>query len=149
MEEARRSAELWAQTYPRDFEPAVTLGWIYSNLGQYDKALLAKREALRLDPASGLSYANLVGGYINLNRFEEARATAEEAQMNKLDSPTLRLFLYMLAFLNNQTEGMAQQVAWAANKPGWEDGLLFWEADTAAYSGRLAKARGLSRRAMD
>jgi tetratricopeptide (TPR) repeat protein len=147
LDESRKTAELWAQTYPRDFEPAVTLGFIYGNLGQHDKALVAKREALRLDPASGLSYANLLSGYLNLNRLEEARATAEEAQAKKLDSPPLRVYLYMLAFLQNESEGMAQHVAWAADKPGWEDGLLFLEGDTAAYSGRLGKAREFSSRA--
>lgn len=42
---------------------------------------------------------------------------------------------------------MAQQVAWAAGKPGVEDLLLAFQADTAAHSGRLGKARELSRRA--
>jgi predicted Zn-dependent protease len=55
--------------------------------------------------------------------------------------------LYLFAFLENDAAGMAQQVAWAAGKPGWEDVLLASEADTAAYSGRLGKARELSRRA--
>ena len=83
-----------------------------------------------------------------LNRLEEARATAKEAQAKKLDSPLLRFNLYQLAFLQNDTAGMAQQVAWAAGKPGVEDMLLYDEADTAAYSGRLGKARELSRRAV-
>jgi len=149
LDEARRSAELWAQTYPRDVEPAATLGFLYSNLGQHNKALAANRDALRLDTGSGLSYANLVASYLNLNRLEEALATAEEAQVKKLDSPPLRVWLYMLAFLKNDAEGMAQQVAWATEKPGREDALLFLEAETSAYSGRLAKAQGLSRRAVD
>jgi hypothetical protein len=42
---------------------------------------------------------------------------------------------------------MAQQVAWAAGKPGVEDVLLSFEADTAAYAGRLGKAGELTRRA--
>ena len=44
---------------------------------------------------------------------------------------------------------MAQQVVWAAGKPGVEDVLLAGEADTAAYFGRLAEAREFSRRAVD
>jgi hypothetical protein len=55
----------------------------------------------------------------------------------------------MLAFLQNDAAGMKQQVAWATGKPGMEDGLLDVEANTAAYSGRLRKAREFSRRAMD
>jgi eukaryotic-like serine/threonine-protein kinase len=42
---------------------------------------------------------------------------------------------------------MAQQVAWASGKRGVQDVLLSNEADTAAYFGRLSKAREFSRRA--
>ncbi len=148
LEKARQAYELLAQTYPRDVVPPDNLGSLYIQLGQYDKALAEYREAVRLDPGSGLDYANLVVGYLNLNRLEEARATAEEAQAKKFDSPYLRFDLYQLAFVRNDAAGMAQQVAWSAGKPGVEDVLLANEADTAAYSGRLGKAREFSRRAV-
>ncbi|MGH9776204.1 MAG: protein kinase domain-containing protein [Candidatus Acidiferrales bacterium] len=148
LEKARQSYELWAQTYPRDSFPPSSLGNIYDALGQYDKVLAEFREALRLDPSSGLHYSNLVGIYLNLNRLQEARATAEEAQAKELDSPFLRFNLYELAILQNDKAGMAQQVAWSTGKPGVEDVLLYEEADTAAYSGRLGKAREFSRRAV-
>ena len=41
-----------------------------------------------------------------------------------------------------------KEIAWATGKPGMEDVLLSTEADTAAYSGQLEKARELSRRAV-
>ena len=147
LEKARQSYELWAQTYPRDVVPAGNLNLIHDYLGQYDKALAQSRESYRLVP-DGLSYSNLVIAYLFLNRLEEARATAEEAQAKNLDSPYLRINLYAISFLQNDAAGMAQQVAWAAGKSGVEDALLAAEADTAAYSGRLAKARGLSRQAV-
>jgi tetratricopeptide (TPR) repeat protein len=34
-------------------------------------------------------------------------------------------------------------------KPGWEDSMLYFEADTAAYAGQFVKARELMRRATD
>jgi DNA-binding winged helix-turn-helix (wHTH) protein/tetratricopeptide (TPR) repeat protein len=148
VEKASQADELWAQTYPRDPAPVNNLADIYVTLGQYDKSLAQYRECLRLDPASGGRYDNLVVVYLQLNRLQEARATAAEAQAKNLDSPFLRFILYQLAFLQNDAAGMAQQVAWAAGKPGVEDVLLNGEADTAAYSGRLAKARELSRRAV-
>jgi Flp pilus assembly protein TadD/predicted Ser/Thr protein kinase len=148
LEKARQAYELWAQTYPRDGVPANNLGVIYRILGQYDKALAEHREFVRLDPTTGLGYSNLVADFLYLNRLEEARATAAEAQAKKLDSPYLRFYLYLLAFLQNDAAGMAQQVAWAAGKPGVEDVLLGYEADTAAYFGRLGKAREFSRRAV-
>jgi len=147
LEKARRAYELWAQTYPRDWVPPDNLGGIYRILGQYDKRLAENRETLRLD-ASGVSYAYLVYPYLNLNRLEEARGVAKEAQAKNLDSPLLRGALYLLAFMENDTAGMEQQVAWSAGKPGIEEVLQSYEADTAAYSGRLAKAREFSRRAV-
>ncbi|HEV3481292.1 MAG TPA: winged helix-turn-helix domain-containing protein [Candidatus Acidoferrales bacterium] len=144
---ARQVYELWAQTYPRDAVPANDLGVIAINLGQYDKALEETREAVRLD-STGLGYANLVSNYLYLNRLQEGRATAAETQAKNLDSPYLRLLLYQLAFLQNDAAGMAQQVTWAAGRPGVEDELLYEEADTAAYFGRLGKARELSPQAI-
>jgi serine/threonine protein kinase len=147
MEKTRRACELWTQTYPRDDVPKIVLGVVYSKLGQYDRLLEESREALRLY-ASAVSYANLAESYLYLNRLVEARATAAEAQAKKLDSPYLRFCLYQLAFLQNDAAVMAQQVTWSTGKSGWEDVLAAEEADSAAYSGRLAKARDLSRRAV-
>src|SRR3984893_11258838 len=146
LEKARQAYELWAQTYPRDWVPPSNLTYIYGALGQYDKALAEAREAFLLNQAG--SYGNLVNACLQLNRLEEARATVEQAQAKNFDSPPLRLLLYQLAFLQNDPAGMTQQVAWAAGKPGWDDVLLASEADTAAYSGRLGKAREFSRRAV-
>jgi len=148
LEKARQVYELWAQTYPRDYVPPNNLSSVYGVLGQYDKDLVEGHETLRLEPGSGLGYANLVVEYLNLNRLEEARATALEAQAKNLDSPSLRLNLYRLAFLQNDAVAMAQQVMWAQGKPGLEDVLLDYESHTTAYFGRLAKARELCRQAV-
>jgi eukaryotic-like serine/threonine-protein kinase len=147
LESARQVYELWAQAYPRDFIPPRALGAYYGQLGQYDKALAENLAALRLRP-SAPEYANLASSYLDLGRLQEARATADEAQAKKLDSPDMRFFLYELAFLQNDVAGMAKQVAWAAGKPGLEDVFLANEADTAAYFGRLKKAREFSRQAV-
>jgi tetratricopeptide (TPR) repeat protein len=148
LQKARQAYALCAQTYPRDATPRVVGSRIYRILGQYERALEEMREAVRLNPTAGTSYAGLVYFYLCLNRLEEGRATADEAQAKNLDSTYLRLDLYVLAFLQNDAAGMAQQVAWAAGKPGVEDVLLANEADTAAYLGRLGKARELSQQAV-
>jgi hypothetical protein len=108
---------------------------------------MTEREALRLS-TSALNYANVVAGYLALNRLEEARATADEAQANNLDSPALRTGLYLIAFLQNDVAGMARQIDWATGKPGVEDVQLSQESFTAAYSGRLADAQEFSRQAV-
>jgi eukaryotic-like serine/threonine-protein kinase len=148
LEKARRIYQLWTQTYPRDGRAHAIGGNVYLALGQYDKYLEENRKAL-LDPnISGIVYPTLVGSYLNLNHFAEARAAAKEALAKNLDSPFLRFALYGLAFLQDDAAEMAQQVAWAASKRGIEDVMLGTEADTAAYSGRLGKARELSRQAV-
>ena len=43
LEAARKAYELWAETYPRDETPRRLLGVIYSELGDYDKALAHTR----------------------------------------------------------------------------------------------------------
>jgi eukaryotic-like serine/threonine-protein kinase len=148
LEKAAQAYELWAQTYPRDNVPPNNLSGIYRDLGQYDKSLAQAREYLRLDPASSLSYANLVFAYLRLNRLGEAAATAKEAQAKKLDSPYLHVYLYALAFLQNDKGGMAEQVAWSTGKEGVEDLLLELEAESSAYYGQLGKSRELSRQAV-
>jgi eukaryotic-like serine/threonine-protein kinase len=148
LDKARGIYELWAQTYPRDDNPVGNMGLLNGYLGQYEKALARAREALGLHPESGLRYANLAQAYLHLDRLEQARSVAREAQAKDLDSPYLRLYLYQVAFVQNDVKGMEQQVSWATGKPGVEDVLLSEEADTAAYFGQMGKARQLSKQAI-
>jgi eukaryotic-like serine/threonine-protein kinase len=147
-DKGRQALQTWAQDYPRDEVPPTDLGAIDSFLGDYADGLVESQKAFQMDP-SGLSYSNLVGAFIVLDRFDEAQAVAQQAQEKKLDSSYLRYFLYQLAFFHGDAAGMAQQVAWATGKPGIEDTFLGLESDTAAYSGQLRQAEQLSERARD
>jgi eukaryotic-like serine/threonine-protein kinase len=148
LEKARQIYQLWAETYPRDWQPYPPLHVIYKALGRYEKSLEAAREAFRLNSGSAMNSAEVVDSYLNLNRLDEARATAEAAQAKKLDSPTRHNLLYHVAFLRLDEAGMAQEVAWAAGKPGVENAFLSEEARTFAYSGQIAKAREFTRQAV-
>src|SRR6202030_2910417 len=94
-----------------------------------------------------LNVSDLVEALLHLNRFDEARVAADEALSKNLDSADLRIYLYQLAFLKNDSANMVQQVSWASGKPGKENVMLCLQASTAAYSGKLAAARELSRQA--
>ncbi|MGA8557095.1 MAG: protein kinase, partial [Candidatus Acidiferrales bacterium] len=144
---AQRVYETWAQTYPRDVGSRTNLAVIYSFLGNYEKSLAMATEALRISPQDGQNYANVVDAYIYLNRLDQARITAAEAQSKNLDSPDLHIYLYVIAFLQNDAAGMQQQVARSVGELGVEDSLLSNQADTAAYFGELQQARDFSRRA--
>src|SRR5581483_2972082 len=73
---------------------------------------------------------------------------AQDALAKGYDSTDLRLNLYTLAFLQNNSADMQQQVAWARGKPGAEEMLLLNEADTAGYFGKLRRARELEAQAV-
>jgi DNA-binding winged helix-turn-helix (wHTH) protein/tetratricopeptide (TPR) repeat protein len=148
LEAARKVDELSAQTYPRD-TPYTNLGLIYSELGDYDKALAAFEDALKFNPETGNRYANLVSGYVQLNRLDQAKATAREAQRHHIDYPDVHVNLYWVAFLEHDAAGMEREAAEMTGRPGHEDQMLNNEADTALYGGQLAKARVLTRRAME
>src|SRR5579859_1392338 len=103
LEKAAQAYEAWSQTYPRDEIPYTNIGSADAQLGRYEKSLGAAQEAFRLNP-SGLNYTNLVTAFMALNRFDEARALAEDAQAKKLDSPYLRVALYQMAFVKKRSE---------------------------------------------
>jgi tetratricopeptide (TPR) repeat protein/class 3 adenylate cyclase len=145
---AAQAYELWAQTYPRELAPLANLGVIFGELGEYEKALSSFREAIQSHPESGLLYGNLAAVYVNLNRADEARAIIEQAQARKIDSPYFHIFLYEIAFLQDDVAGMARESAWATGKPGVEDLFLSLESSTAAYAGQLGRAHDLARKAM-
>jgi serine/threonine protein kinase/tetratricopeptide (TPR) repeat protein len=148
VEKATEAYELWAKSYPRDMVPHGSLGFLYSALGQYDKAIAETEAAQRLEPAIS-GYANLASFYIAVNRLKDARQTIQEAQQKNFDDLFIRSNLYALAFLSGDTAEMERDVAWAAGRPSEEDQMLNAHADTQAYYGRLEKARDLARRATD
>jgi serine/threonine protein kinase/tetratricopeptide (TPR) repeat protein len=148
VEKATEAYELWAKTYPRDLVPHTNLGYIYSTLGQYDKAAAETEQSQRLEP-SLTGFGNLAGIYMNLNRLDDARSVLQQAQANKLDGLVIRVTWYDLAFLRSDAAEMERQAAWAAGRPGEEDSMLSTQSDTEAYYGRLTRARDFSRRAVD
>jgi DNA-binding winged helix-turn-helix (wHTH) protein/Flp pilus assembly protein TadD len=148
LEAARKIYELSSQTYPHDI-PLNNLGLIYSELGDFDKALAAYQNVLKVSSGTGNRYANLASGYLQLDRLEEAKAAVKEAQSHNLDSPQLHLNLYWVNFLQHDTSGMVREAAQLIGKPGHEDQMLNYEADTALYGGQLSKARILTQRAIE
>jgi tetratricopeptide (TPR) repeat protein len=148
LSQASEVYELWEKSYPQDDVPPGNLGVIYSQLGQYEKALAETEEGQRLEP-DVTGYQNLASLLLALNRPDDAKKTIEQAQASKFEGDTLHWMSYQLAFFKGDTAEMRRQVNWAAGKPGTEDVLLSFQSDTEAYYGRLVKARDYSRRAVD
>jgi len=149
LEKEAQTDELWQQTYPRDDVPYRWLGNIYRYLGNLEKALAEHREAVRLAPSNGVNYINLGEDYMVLNRLDEAEAVFKQAEERKIENEALLFWRYYVAFLKGDTAQMAQQVAVAMEKPSTEDLLLYAQADTEGWYGKLKNARELTGRAMD
>jgi len=138
--------EIWKTAYPRDWIPFNNLGNKYTDLGQYEKAIEASREALRLNPSHELPYETLARAYKRANRFAEAKSVSEAALAKHLERWGLHGVLYQIAFAEGDTGTMQRQVAWGIGKPT-EDDTLLYEATAAASAGRLRDSRELWRRA--
>ena len=81
----RRSIELLPTA-----EAYTYLGWAYSHLGQYGRAINACRQAISLDPTLGNPY-NDIGAYlIELGRAEEAVGWLQKA----LEAPRYETYCY-------------------------------------------------------
>jgi eukaryotic-like serine/threonine-protein kinase len=135
LEALQKTCELWVQTYPRDVVPLVMLQGTYREWGEYDKSLAASQQAVKLNPESSILYGNLVQGYLENNRLDEARAAAQEAQAHNLDSQ-IHHYLYEIDFLQHNAAGMEHE----AEKLGKSE----VESRAAVYAGQFAKARKLT-----
>jgi eukaryotic-like serine/threonine-protein kinase len=142
---ARETFTLGEQIYPREVSFRNALGVLYNDLGQNEAGLREDREAFRLGPST-LNYRYLIHTYLLLNRDADAASLASEAR-GKGPEAALEAILYSLAFYRNDGPEMARQAATFKTRD--DDLLLALEADTAAYFGRLGRARELSRQAAD
>jgi serine/threonine protein kinase/Tfp pilus assembly protein PilF len=149
LEAARTSFQAWAQTYPRDEDPQVYLWFSYTAMGDYPKANGAALQALKLNPGSGNNYVNLAYTYQWIDQLDQAEATVRESRAHSIDSPWIPLVLYVVNFLQHDAAGMQKQVADSTGKPGVDDQILLLQSETAAYSGKFAKSRELTRGAAD
>ncbi|MGA3079560.1 MAG: tetratricopeptide repeat protein [Bryobacteraceae bacterium] len=147
LEAARKTLESWAQTYPRDYDPTANLEKVYLNLGEYQKALAAAQEPVRLVPGAAAPYGALATADIFLDRLDDAEAAVKEAQTRNLDSPVLHIYQYEIDFLRHDPEGMKKEAAVVKAKPGYGNMMLDLESFSAAYAGQFVHARDLTQQA--
>jgi len=148
-EKAIQNCTLWTQSYPRDKVARICLFFTRAFAGRYEESLADGLECIRLDPDDGSCYGALIGTYLALNRLGEAKMAYQQTLSRGLDNGWLRQARYGIAFVEGDTEEMARQLGWASGKAGAEDIMLSCQSDTEAFSGRIAKARDFSRRAVE
>lgn len=145
VESLNKLLELWKLNYPRDPGPPSRLCVTRGFLGQYEKALPECQQAAEFDPDDENNYANLAGVYLNLNRFEEAKQTCEEAYRRSLPCS----MQYEIDFVRGDSAGMEKAVSAAEGHPGEENLYHAVHSNTMAYFGRFRMADDYSRRAVE
>lgn len=148
IEKSIETLQLWSQTYPRDYVPSNNLAVGFAFLGDFEKQLEAARESLKLNPDNNAAYTNLATAYVRLNRFDEAEQVIKQATAQDKVSAAMRGWMYILAYLRRDANGMKQQIDWATGKPS-EAFALRWQAAASSNSGRLAEAGEFRKKAID
>src|ERR1035438_5740917 len=72
------------QGYPRESEAYGNLGFVYGELGQYEKAAEIATQALRRAPDQVILYDNLANYALALQRFDEPRQIIHETRARRL-----------------------------------------------------------------
>ncbi len=142
--------EQWSQTYPRDSFPPNNMAVAYALIGQPEKALSKALEAQRLDPEDSLSNLAVANSYLVLDRYDEAKATINQASAKKIDIPPFHVLSYQLAFIQNDSAVMARELDFLLKNSPWSAGNgMNQQAQSEACVGHLEKARDLMHRAAE
>jgi eukaryotic-like serine/threonine-protein kinase len=148
LEAVRKDYETWARTYPNDEVPPGNLCVTYSELGDPPKELSSVRTAMKI-VADGVNYANLVRSYMDLDQFDEAKSTIQEAESHHIEAPYMYFSAYLIAVSEKNAPAMETALSKVSKIPGYEDQSLQLQAVVAAYRGQLKNAADLTRRSVD
>ncbi len=147
-EEAVRAYRLWAQTYPQDWLPLAHLANLLTGIAEYNEAIAAGRESLRLNPDHYGPYSVLARAYKRATRFAEAKDIGRRAAARGLDGWDMHGILYEIAFAEGDTAAMAAQAAKESGKPT-EPWMLDYEALAAATAGQAGRSHALFEKAIE
>lgn len=134
--------ELYKQSYPRDSIPYNNLAAIYNQHGQFDKALAAAQEAVRIDPMSASNWENEATAYLGMGRIEEAKAVVHQEIERGVGGSLAHYHLVGIAYA--QGDMTTYQKERAATEKSDQGKLIL-----AFFDARLAFSKGQMRRAHD
>ena len=145
LERERRTLETWAESYPRDASAHTLIaGLALLGTGQHELAIAETEKAIALDPDSNPAYGNRAFNQLMLNRLDDALLTVRRAAERKLESESLRLTQYFVAFLTGNDDELRRTVTAARKSPDSEDAISHIEALALARSGQLQEARRMA-----
>jgi tetratricopeptide (TPR) repeat protein len=140
LEKRIETSSLLTETYPQDAKAFHIHGNSLVVAGEFEQAAAAYRKALLLDPDYSLSRANLALALIGLNRFAEAKEAIQQGIARGLDTSGFHSRLYLIAFVQGDSQEAARQLEWFAGKPE-EYQILEFQARSLAFAGRRREAK--------
>lgn len=147
--DARQTAELWSQTYPRASQPHFMLSGIPNKVGgNFTSGIAEAKKGLALDPDFGVGYYNLAVNHAYLNHFKEAQDALQQASVRGVENDEMVMLRFELAFLRGDDVEMSRQATRARGRSGSETWMSLRQAFVLFYAGRAREARGVLRRAM-
>ena len=145
LDREQRTLEMWAQTYPRDATPHGLIGGLAaSSTGKHELAIAEADKSIALDPDVTPAYGNKAFHQLLLNHLDDALLTVGRARERNLDSDSLFLVPYFVAFLKGNDDELRRMATVARKNPATEDIISHLEALTLARSGRLQDARRMA-----
>jgi eukaryotic-like serine/threonine-protein kinase len=145
VEKARDLAQSWTETYPREAFAFNSLGVAHLLIGDFEQSLEPFREAIRLDAGFSPPYSNLAASLLAVGHGEEARAVLQQAADRQVNFDGVRRLSYLLAFVEGDTPTMARELK-ASLGVRTTNAAIGWEAQTAAFHGRVDEAHEQFRR---
>jgi eukaryotic-like serine/threonine-protein kinase len=142
------AARVLARTYPRFSSGHYLLANMYAIRGEYEKSLEQHQEAVRLEPWNLVKQSNLMAAYVNLDRFDEAKAGLERAFAQKLHNPALHQSLLRIAYMEDDHRAQEKEIQWFAGKPE-EVQSLSLQFLNAIVHGQRHQSKELSQRMIE
>jgi len=142
LNKAEQTYELWQETYPRDIIPRINLGNLYTQMGQFDKAVQECLAALQIDSSNAIAVGLLGQIYQFEDRFDEAKAIFQKGLAQSPSAGGYHQGLWTIAFIQEDTAGMQLQVQWAKSE-GAEASLAGSQTSADMVLGQFAKAKAI------
>jgi len=150
LDKALETFDVWKKTYPRDWIPYNNSSFILQQLGLWEESLDNALEAEKLEPDHLFPYVNASSSYVRLNRWDDAKATAERALSRGLDGPVVHTVLAFVAREDGDAERLEEELSWgdgtrnqaylrltsamfAANKGRWREADAYYSDMIAVF----------------
>jgi len=138
-EAAARTFTLFNRIYPNDAGKWGNLCNLYTLMGEYNQAIEAGRQALRIDPESAFVAEVLARAYLRANNFAEARKLADSSVTAGKDRWGTHSILFQIAYAERDEARIKSEGEWGLSHQSVNTALDDL-AYAAATGGKLREA---------